>query len=154
MMFLKSMVFGENVVIQYLNELEKANKVLAVRMVEKLYEFKYELDALYQGYVGCKIVIAKFSFDSKFEAVSISGPVTLGGVAGAFSFVHEFKRYGFNEIEHLTEKGLLVASANAILLNSVYDVYLKMSVFVEENLLNIIAVNSDQLSLFNEEIQD
>lgn len=151
-MFLKSMVFGKDFVFQYLNGEDKANRVVAVRMIQQFLEYRIQLNDLYEAYLGVKVGLLKFSFDSKCELLSISCSTELNGIVGSFVFVHEFKRYHADELEQFVKQDLNVLAMNASLLNSVYDVFIALSVFVEENLLNIIAVNSDQLALFDEKI--
>lgn len=148
-MFLKCISFGDDITIQYLNRNGKKNKDFVCGMETQLFERRFEFEALYREYLHESMSLASLSLDSKCEMMTVSCSTLVGGIRGAFSFSYPFIRYGTNDIEQLEKQELYEAAANAVLLNKLYDLMLSLSEFVEENLLNLLSVTSDQLALFD-----
>lgn len=149
-MFLKSISYSKGIIFQYLNEAEKLNRVVAYRMEEKLYEFGKSIQDVYSFFLNTKCVLSKISFDSKFETVTVSGTVMISHIQGAFTFTHEFKEYGEIEMNALKQQNMLQAVQSAEMNNQVYKLLVSLSDFLEEHLATIIAITSDQMSLFEE----
>lgn len=148
-MFLKSISFGDDITIQYLNRNGKKNKDFVCGMETQLSERKIEFEALYSEYLNESTSIVSMSLDSKCEVMTVGCSTSVGGIKGGFTFSYPFMRYSSDDIEQLEKQELYESAGKAVLLNKLYDLTLSLSEFVDENLLNILSVTSDQLALFD-----